>query len=419
MRKVLFAKFSRERSPAFQIVTKICAEDGKRAVYKEALTQEAEAHIGRMLKSAGILERSYQYPGLKVCLCERLDARTVRFQFHEGENLDQKVTRQVQVGDLAGIRQNVERLYGILASQAGLQPFEPTETFREVFGDIALPPGQMAAPVSNLDMLFANLLEGDSGLVLVDYEWVFDFPVPISFIFARSLILHGMLQTLPKEQQEELYAIGGVKPEDVPVYYEMEVRFQRYVTGQEELSVLSKLYPRMKTSCFFLDYWNTQHVCYAVRVLGVPKDTPEDAEELFFSLRFQGEVRERVEISDTERYQAFLFEPADTECILRMYYFRGRNGERDEEVAFSTHNAQLCYVTDYYFRQPPVMRIENRGYQELSFGYIVCHRNDPLIAHEIDLRMELHKYTDKPYRKALRRLKRMVQGVSGNQETES
>ena len=38
------------------------------------------------------------------------------------------------------------------------------EKFREIFGEISLPDGLTAAPVSNLDMVFSNILMDGEGL---------------------------------------------------------------------------------------------------------------------------------------------------------------------------------------------------------------------------------------------------------------
>ena len=274
MKKVLYTKFSRERSEQFRIATAISEENGIRRVTKTALSPAASGHVGQMAENYPKLEKMYQYPKLRICPCSRVDETTVEFPYVEGKSLDLLLTEHVEQGDYESVKQDVRLLYDILTSVKGLEEFKVTKEFERMFGKTALPEGQKASGISNLDMLFANILVGDA-LYLVDYEWVFDFPIPVSYLFARSLMLHAMLQTLKKEQLEELYAIGGVKVEEIPVYYQMEVQFQKYVTGEDELHVLSRLYPRMKTHSFFLDYWNTEHVYYAVQLLGIPKDAPE------------------------------------------------------------------------------------------------------------------------------------------------
>ena len=392
MKKVLYAKLSRERGIPYQIATVIAEENGVKTVEKQALTHEAGEHVGRLPERGKTLENLYGYPGLKVCPCRQQDEKTVVFPFRKGKSLENLLTEHVEEGDFEKIKADVQLLWDILISAKGLAPFCVSGEYTEMFGKTSLPEGMMASPVSNLDMIFANLLveETAEGMVchLVDYEWVFDFMIPVSFIFARSLILHGMLQTLSKEQQQELYAIGGVRPEEIPVYYEMEVSFQKYVVGKEESYVLSKLYPKMKHCCFFLDYWNTEHVYYGVSVLGVPNDRPDQLEELHFSLHFQGEVKEELVIPRTERYQEFILRPADTECILKIYGVEGENSGRIESAEIISSNAQVHYEDIYHFREKPEFHIRNKNYDRLAIGYIVYHRNDYLVKEGIELRLQ-------------------------------
>lgn len=440
MKKVLYAKLSRERRLPFQIATRILEEDGQRRVEKQALTPEAEDHIGRLAENGKKLEQLYRYPSLHVCPCRRMDQRRAAFPFLEGKSLESLLTEHVERGEFERVKEDVRLLWEILESASGLRPFRSTPEFEELFGTVALPEGLTAAPLSNLDMIFANLLveetKDGTDYHLVDYEWVFDFMVPISFLFARSLILHGMLQTLPREQLEELYAIGGVKPEEIPVYYGMEVSFQRYVAGRDELYVLSKLYPRMRRCCFFLDYWNTEHVYYGVTLLGVPKERPEEPEELHFSLHFQGEVKETVAIPDTKRYREFILRPADTECILKLYGIRGgeADGAREaeeksgagavygEEAELLSHNAQVHYEDIYHFRENPEFRIKNKGYDCLSIGYIIYHRNDYLVKEGIELRLQNEHLQKRlnlfiwPYKAVRRAAGRLKEKASGKRK---
>lgn len=225
MKKVLYTKFSRERSEQFRIATAISEENGIRRVTKTALSPAASGHVGQMAENYPKLEKMYQYPKLRICPCSRVDETTVEFPYVEGKSLDLLLTEHVEQGDYESVKQDVRLLYDILTSVKGLEEFKVTKEFERMFGKTALPEGQKASGISNLDMLFANILVGDA-LYLVDYEWVFDFPIPVSYLFARSLMLHAMLQTLKKEQLEELYAIGGVKVEEIPVYYQMKFSFR-------------------------------------------------------------------------------------------------------------------------------------------------------------------------------------------------
>lgn len=432
---ISYAKFSRERSLPFQIVTLITKRQGKPTVIKRALHPSGKGHIVGLEKNQRLLAGLYPGDQLAVCPCRINEEGEAEFAFCQGKNLEQVLDGLVRKKDFANIRRLAGYLYEILKNARGVAPFVPSAEFEGLFGRVELPGEQFAAPVSNLDMLFANLIwsgdakqtgageiraqfdpgefgqERSAGLTLVDYEWVFDFMIPISYIYARSILLHGTLQTLPKEQLEELYEIAGIKPQQVALYYQMEMRFQQYVSGEDEIHVLSKVYPLMRTRNFVLEYWNTDQVYFPVRVLGILKDNPEKEEELYFGLNYLQEVQGVLKIRDTKRYQAFVLCPGDTDCIVQLRELKG-DGER---ISLLSHTGELQLGEDYYFQKDPRMVVENRGYETLEFSYFMYHRNDGLIRQVIDLRnlekelrRQLALSRQKPHQKVIRKTRELL-----------
>ena len=59
MKKVLYAKLSRERGIPYQIATVIAEENGVKTVEKQALTREAGEHVGRLPERGKTLENLY------------------------------------------------------------------------------------------------------------------------------------------------------------------------------------------------------------------------------------------------------------------------------------------------------------------------------------------------------------------------
>lgn len=434
LERISYAKFSRERRLPFQIATLIGKRQGEPVVVKRALHPSGKAHISGLKENQKLLASLYPRELLGVCPCRINEAGEAEFPFCRGKNLEQVLDGLVRKKDFANIRRLAEYLYEILKNARGVMPFVSSEEFEKLFGRVELPGEQFAAPVSNLDMLFANLIwsgetearagkehtesgpapslqKQGSSLTLVDYEWVFDFMIPISYIYARSILLHGTLQTLPKEQLEELYGIAGIKPQEVALYYQMEVRFQQYVSGEDEIHVLSKVYPLMRTKNFLLEYWNTAQVYFPVRVLGILKEDPEKEEELYFGLHYFQEVQGTLKIKDTKRYQAFVLCPADADCILQLRKIRGNR----EPISLSSHNGELQLGEDYYFRKDPRMTVENRDYETLEFSYFLYHRNDSLISQVMDLRIlekelirQLALSRQKPHHKVIRKTRELL-----------
>lgn len=396
MERVIYAKYSRERRPEFQIATYILEKENKeKIVSKKALCAAGKAHTEQMAAHYEQLKNLYEGSGLEVCPCTLAADGEVQFAYCEGKNLDQLLTEYIEAKNLDKVQEELEFLWKILTLSKD-------------------------KPLSNLDMILSNILVGERR-VLIDYEWVFETEIPASFLFARSLLLHGKFQTLPLEEQERFYGIGGVKMEELSAYHEMEVQFQKYVTGKDETYVLSKLYPKLETRSFFLKNWDTKGQYYRISLWGKRKDSSQHLEKLFAEqhIAVNNEIELDINIQNSDQYSEFIFMPTDAATIMKLHSVQGEciKKEQMEELQCRSHNARLKQGQDYMFQEPPQMIFENQGYEKLHISYIVYHQNHFLVKEEIEFRAEneqlhevLRKYTGTLPRRALRKLKRVISG---------
>ena len=83
-------------------------------------------------------------------------------------------------------------------------------------------------------MIFGNFIRTQDGLVCIDYEWFFDFPVPKDFIryrVARCIFeSYANISTKIKTRQEFAVFLG-IDTLLVDAFDEMEDKFQALVTG--------------------------------------------------------------------------------------------------------------------------------------------------------------------------------------------
>ena len=135
-------------------------------------------------------------------------------------------------------------------------PFAVTPEFTRTFGPVP-DIDDVSYKVSNIDGLFENLMitqkDGDEKLYCLDYEWVFDFPVPARFVQYRNLAYfyykyQGLMSYAGLEEFLQEFGIGS---EMAFVYASMEDAFQSYVHGdavqgylvnyQQKVTTLSEL----------------------------------------------------------------------------------------------------------------------------------------------------------------------------------
>lgn len=379
MDKIIFAKFSRERREKFQISTIIGQkEDGTalngtgKYVRKTALSPKSVPHIQSLIRKSALLQEVYKSGKLAICPCCLRGNDSVEFAFLQGKNMERSLIEAIQTDDFQTLYDLVSAFWDILNSAEGLTDFRETEEFISIFGQLPLPEGMKASPVCNLDMMFGNMIQQEQ-IWLIDYEWVFEFPIPVTYLFARSLMLSAPLQRLSAEQMDRLYQIGHVSQSDLPLYYEMEVRFQQYVSGENERTVLSHLYPRMKTRTFRLVDWDVNQTYYPLIVSGLDAEGGET--EIFYKICNREQVKERILLPCDPKFQTIHLKLSDTNGLLNYLKVCDQDGK---EIPFSS-NVTLLENENYYFVQGPELVLDAADYREIQIEYRFLYRNNGMI----------------------------------------
>ncbi len=198
---LLYEKLSNQRNPRFNIITDIVSRDGKKVVIKRPYNKEAVAHIHKTYDNYRGLQETLQ--GSAFCVNEStLVGDTIESEFIEGE----KFTAKETVDFVEAIRK---------AYLPHAEKFEPTPEFVEVFGEVSLPQGTLAARYLDVDLIFENVIKTTKGWEIIDYEWTFDFPIPINYLLYRGVIFGGLVASCVQ-----------IPDEEKPIYQKMEEHFQ-------------------------------------------------------------------------------------------------------------------------------------------------------------------------------------------------
>ena len=247
MRQIIYVKYNRTREERFRLKTEIIREDGTLKVEKTALGEAGAAHIrsfgDKYEKMCGTAPR---IRFLKPQFSD--DGMTVCFPYLEGETLGDELGARIRDGKIPFaaleramafvfpqdfMRQEGQDGY-FRTDEAETAPFVPTPEFVSVFGGI--PEGSLVrgrtVETANVDGLFENLMISDGRVYGIDYEWVFDFPVPAKFLHYRNLLyFYRRYEKLIKDGLPELFSHFGISGEEQEIFAGMEQSFQSYVHG--------------------------------------------------------------------------------------------------------------------------------------------------------------------------------------------
>ena len=237
MEKLLYARYSNERAPRFSVFTEILENDeGRRIVRKHADGSRADAHIRSILQSFEMLRGLYADDQLQINRCEAA-ADGIELEYLEGETWETVLDAALLEGGPEHLCEEMQRYLKLVLPEEHLQPFRITEEYRDRFGEI--PEAFLhekkyrSLPVTDVDLIPANVMKTPAGNVLIDYEWTFAFPVPEEFV--RYRIVHYYRESNVRRKQllpeESYYPAYGFSQEDCALWAAAETCFQRFIEG--------------------------------------------------------------------------------------------------------------------------------------------------------------------------------------------
>lgn len=229
--RVIYVKSSIERKPEYQLYTLIMENDAGRFVRKKAFSQQGNEHLKRMLDHRQTLERNRNVEStVEIAPCSAGAEGEIDFPYYEYETFQSKLSGlasqpEAFCRELLNFREALVEVYGTV-------PFQYSEGFGQVFGDATHLEGLEALSITDLDLNFDNVFIGDDGrYIIVDYEWVMPFPVPLSFVFYRALLVNMDMSSFLEEDRERIWSALDIGESLRRNYWEMELSFQQYVSG--------------------------------------------------------------------------------------------------------------------------------------------------------------------------------------------
>ena len=202
MEKIYF-RSSVYRKKFFQIKTSIIQDNGEKHVVKEAVYPLGIEHIKNIYNNEKLIK--------KILLNENITYGTYKegayiTEFHEGKTLGVLMYQCLLNGQVEKYK-NYQKIWKkLIVGENNLIKFSYTENFKKIFGvddeDLL---GLPSTKISNIDCSSDNIIFNDKGQIkVIDYEWVYDFPVPVDFIFYRVLNLFYSSYNIPYSWQELL-----------------------------------------------------------------------------------------------------------------------------------------------------------------------------------------------------------------------
>lgn len=359
MKKIIYSKYSNERDKRFSIRTDIILEDGQKYVVKIPQTKEAKAHIEQILRWKEQLSPIFAKENISLNQCEQKE-NGLAFEFIQGENLEEIYDALLAKGQVDEIEKRVLEFRDCIKKLYQGSVFCISKEFEEVFGSVHLPEQLEAGRITNIDMVLSNVIIND-GWNVIDYEWTFDFLIPVNYVIYRTLYyyLYGGTHRAPL-LKKDLFQKAGISEAEMTEYARMEEQFQRYIRGTHKY--LHLMYHHMGKSNWFPNQLvDTQKEIMSKRAIRIYLDygngiSEEDSYVVEESL-IQTESIE-FQIPVTSETRLVRIDPASQKCMVRIHKFVG-NGKEQYSVSYQTNGEKQGKDTYLFHTTDPQIIIKD------------------------------------------------------------
>ncbi len=230
--ELLYTKYSTDRCPDFAIRTdRIKDDDGGELIVKNALYKEGRKHLQHMVNMYKALSQRY---GDKMTITgSHIDDGRLYNDFAKGVPLTDTFIKLIKNEDAKVLKAEIKHFIDIISYGAN-EPFTVTDEFINVFGkyDNIESFNFSSAKVNDIDMIFDNIIVDDDGTwQLIDYEWTFDFPIPLQFIVYRALyFFYQRYQVEAILPWNDILDMINVNDDCEQLLFAMESKLNDYIT---------------------------------------------------------------------------------------------------------------------------------------------------------------------------------------------
>ena len=223
------------RKKEFQVKTVIYMENGEKKVKKEALYPEGIGHIKNTFENTELLRELYREKLSSTSMVENcLISKFYKKQYSLGDKLREYILYKNE----PAIRELLELWKNLIIGQSeNICRFTQTSDFIKVFGNADGLEGELSTRISNIDCNSENIFFlNDGDIKIIDYEWTFDFSIPVDFSL-YYVLLDFYECSSDIITWKELLGYTNINKEKTDIYEKMRTHFYNYICFDKETGV--------------------------------------------------------------------------------------------------------------------------------------------------------------------------------------
>ncbi len=217
-----FIKYSCERISGYNTITYLCSDK----VIKKAYQPEDNANISRINKIYETLNNLFQTSRIKINKCNMLTDSEIELELVKGNSIESMLDDFLYRKDKNSF-ENLIKQYVNIVKTVYLDAGVSSDDSESVESDNN---NTHFTLVKNLDidLIFQNIIVDENIWHAIDYEWTFEEPKPLEWLFYRAITYYYYQSRIVKNEYEldELVELVDLNKEQIEEFQKIEDDFQ-------------------------------------------------------------------------------------------------------------------------------------------------------------------------------------------------
>lgn len=316
--KNIFSKYSVSRDRKFRIRTSIFKNyENEKIVRKFSLSKEGMDHLKKISENYELLKDQYKNSEFNIVECRKKEDY-LEFDYVNGKTLTE-VFNELAEKNTNNIIKEVRMIKNKLCQMSTGEIFNSnSKEFENIFGKVEFNDKIEVIKPANIDFIGSNIIVNDK-INIIDYEWVFNFSVPINYIIYRILLYYENENINKKDfNLKTILRELDITENEEKKYWEMDRNFTNYVLKKGYF--LHDLYLQFDIKNIKLnDILHYKEKLFLDRTVQVFKDTgkgysEEESYRILNKLSSNRMIELEIEVS--KNIKNLRIDPIEDKCII-------------------------------------------------------------------------------------------------------
>jgi len=339
--KTIFAKYNSERLPQFQIVTKLVKDDNeKHYAIKQALTKEAQKHIDQIFLNYTLLTSKYAINLVQP----QKTSDGILFEMAQGKSLENILLECIEKSDKENFEKYVNKFIDFVDSFVTKRNvvFEPCKNFTSIFGEWENNEPQDIIEIANIDMIFGNIFVDNAIFTLIDYEWVFNFPILKSYVVWRSLAIFSAYHSIDMNEFIEINNAEFIK---------LDSHFSNFVHGENKKYFLASKVGKVSHLINLEHKGAVPNFDYVIQLFIDQGDGILEENSIRLPVAQNTENQEfTFDLTDKKTIKTLRLDPLNECCVIGLESLHvKKNADIIDLLPYVHSNAEIHHGKSYFF----------------------------------------------------------------------